>query len=325
MKGLTRRQAMRLFAATGATAGAAAVLAACGETQVVTKEVPVEKTVVKEVPVEKVVTQVVTKEAPVEKIVTKTVEVIKELQAQRGAIKIELATDHTSGPRGKALSWAIEQYGRLQPNVKVKYIPQDNIFYEKIAAEALAGTLSEVNLRDGVSFKQWVGEGIWLQINDILKKNKDFNPENYHFMPDVYTDIRDQDYPYNRVMLSPQFGMPYQAGTGGLVYNITAVEAAGVAPHKEGWRYDDLLEAAKKVTNADKQIFGLNADKAEEFYAFPAAYGYNNGQARVMGPKGAQIWGPFLGEGVKGWEWIIELIHKHKVAYKPEARKGLSG
>ena len=92
--GVSRRRVLK-----GATAGlfgaaGAAVLAACGETQVVTKEVikevPVEtvvtKEVVKEVPVETVVTKEVVKEVPVEKLVTtevvKEVEVIKEVAVE---------------------------------------------------------------------------------------------------------------------------------------------------------------------------------------------------------------------------------------------------
>ncbi|MCY4111994.1 MAG: hypothetical protein OXF96_08655, partial [Chloroflexi bacterium] len=60
--GVSRRRVLK-----GATAGlfgaaGAAVLAACGETQVVTKEV------IKEVPVETVVTREVVKEVPVETV-----------------------------------------------------------------------------------------------------------------------------------------------------------------------------------------------------------------------------------------------------------------
>ena len=57
---VTRRTLIRSLGVGAVSASAAAVLAACGETQVVTvekvveKEVPVEKTVVKEVPVETV-------------------------------------------------------------------------------------------------------------------------------------------------------------------------------------------------------------------------------------------------------------------------------
>ena len=85
-KAMTRRHLLRGAALGAFGAAGAAVLAACGETQVVTKEVikevQVEKVVtvteIKEVAVEKIVTQEVIKEVPVEKVVTVTE--IKEVE-----------------------------------------------------------------------------------------------------------------------------------------------------------------------------------------------------------------------------------------------------
>ena len=85
-KAMTRRHLLRGAALGAFGAAGAAVLAACGETQVVTKEVikevqvetVVTKEVIKEVPVEKIVTQEVIKEVPVERVVTVTE--IKEVE-----------------------------------------------------------------------------------------------------------------------------------------------------------------------------------------------------------------------------------------------------
>ena len=212
---MTRRQLMRAGGVTALGATGAAILAACGETQVVTvekivtRDVPVEKIVIKEVPVEKIVTKVITKEVPVE--------VIKEVEAQRRTVKIEFATDHTSGPRGKAMSWGIKRFEQLRPDIKIKYIPQTNIFYEKIGIEAAAGTLSEVNLLNGGTYQRHIEGESWLLINDLLAKNEDHDPDNYWFIPDSYSDNKDESYPYNRTMHGPQHGMPFQTVIGGLM------------------------------------------------------------------------------------------------------------
>ena len=76
---VSRRRLLQGAAAGLFGAAGAAVLAACGETQVVTKEV------IKEVPVERVVTKEVIKEVPVETVVTK--EVIKEVVVERVVTK----------------------------------------------------------------------------------------------------------------------------------------------------------------------------------------------------------------------------------------------
>ena len=93
-KAMTRRHLLRGAALGAFGAAGAAVLAACGETQVVTKEVikevqvetVVTKEVIKEVPVEKIVTQEVIKEVPVERLVT--TEVVKEVDVVREVEKI---------------------------------------------------------------------------------------------------------------------------------------------------------------------------------------------------------------------------------------------
>ena len=322
-------------AAVGATGVAGlAALAACGETQVVTvekiveKEVPVERIVEKEVPVDRVVEKIVRQDVPVEVVVERVVEreVMVEAKPVARTVKVEHATDHTSGPRGAAMSWAIERFALQRPDIKVKFIPQDHIYYEKIAIEAVAGTLSESNLLNGVSFQQFQGAGIWLNIDEILAKKDGYDPSNYWFQGDIYSDNMDQSYPYDSTRLQgPLYGMPYQGATGGIAYNLTMFEAAGANQPAEGMRYSDLLEEAKKLRDPENDIYGINASRSEQFQVFPQMYGYNNGQARVMGPDGHQIWGPPLDDGWKGYDDIVGYIHREGVAYLPEERSGLAG
>ena len=334
MRRLISRRYMLRGAAVGATGVAGmAALAACGETQVVTvekiveKEVPVERVVEKEVPVDRVVEKIVQKEVPVDRIVEKIVtrEVVVEAPPVTRTVKVEHATDHTSGPRGAAMSWAIERFAILRPDIKVKFIPQDHIYYEKIAIEAVSGTLSESNLLNGVSFQQFIGAGTWLEIDDILAKKDGYDPSNYWFQPDIYSDNRDQSYPYDSGRLQgPLFGMPYQGAIGGMMYNITLFEGAGANQPTEGMRYSDLLEEMKKIRDPENDIWGIRATRSEQFQVFPQMYGYSNGQARVDGPDGHQIWGPPLDDGWRGWQDIVDYIHTENVSYTPEERSGLS-
>ena len=179
MKPAISRRRMLRNAVVGVTGSAGlAALAACGETQVVTvekeveKEVPVERIVEKEVPVERVVEKIVKEEVAVEtvveKVVTREVQVMVEAQPEQRTVKIEFATDHTSGPRGKAMQWGIERSAVERPDIKIKFIPQNTIFYEKIAIEAAAGTLSAVNLLNGGTYQRHIESESWLLINDLL-------------------------------------------------------------------------------------------------------------------------------------------------------------
>ena len=292
---VSRRRMLR-NAAMGVTGAAGlAALAACGETQGVTvekiveKKVPVERIVEKEVPVERVVEKIVKEEVAVEtvveKFVTGEVQVMVEAQPEQRTVKIEFATDHTSGPRGKVMSWGIERFAGLRPDIRIKFIPQNHISYEKIAIGAAAGTLSEVNLLYGGTYQRHIESESWLLINDLRAKRDDHDPDNCWFIPDSYSDNEDESYPYDRTMHGPQHGIPFQTVIGGMHYNIDALVAAGVDEPVEGWRYDDLLEATKRVTDPDTGIYGLNADRGEQFYVFPAAFGYNDEAERPRGRR----------------------------------------
>ena len=95
MQVLTRRTFLTSASVGAAGVAGAAVLAACGETQVVEK--------------------IVTQEVVVEKIVTK--EVMVEVPAapaappQPAGDRITFSTDHAAGPRGKAMQWALRDSG----------------------------------------------------------------------------------------------------------------------------------------------------------------------------------------------------------------------
>ena len=354
--GISRRRMLR-GAVVGVTGSAGlAVLAACGETQVVTKEVPIETTVIKEVPVEKIVRETEIREVPVEKIVTqqvdrivtqtvevekvvekvvtetvevekvveKVVEVMVEAQPVQRTVKLEYATDHTSGPRGQAMQWAIERWEQIRPDVKIKFIPQDHIFYEKIAVEVAADTLSEINLLSGHSYGQFLEAGAWLESNDLLAKKDGFVPEDYLFSPDEHSDNRDQNNygKWNKVMNGPMHGMMYQGGINGLLYNIDAVAAAGAREPWDGMRFDELLEEMKKVTDHEQGIWGSDAGLGT---AFNCALGYNDSQRRVMGPEGHQVDGYFIDDGWQGLQWVADLMFVHNVAFRPEQRAEISG
>ena len=123
-------------------------------------------------------------------------------------------------------------------------------------------------------------------------------------------------------MNGPNHGMMYQGGSSGLLYNIDAVEAAGVREPWEGMRFDELLEEMKKATDQEQGIWGSDAGLGT---AFNCALGYNDSQRRVMGPDGHQIDGYFIGEGWRGLQWVADLMFEHQVAFRPEQRAQISG
>ena len=333
---ITRR---RLLAGAVGAAGAT-VLAACGETQIVEKivtqevikEVPVEKIVtqtqIKEVPVERIVTQTQIKEVAVDRVVTqiveKVVEKVVEAPAQARPVTFDFNSDHVSGPRGKSLQWAIGAYAQLRPNTRIRFRPQAD-WREKVNIQAVAGTLAEINLLSDSTFQQWVESGTWLQINDLLAKNPDFTPDEYHFSGDVYTDNKELPgpLPYDDTMRGPQYGMPYQgAGIAGLMYNVDLLEGAGVPEPQDGWDFDDLLEGAMKIRDPDAGVWGLRSIILSMQHT---CWGYNGLQKYIIGPEGHLVLGNFQGAGRDALERVWDYTYTYEVQFPPELRQEIGG
>ena len=111
---ITRRRIMAALG-VGSVGVTAQVLAACGESTptVVTKEVPVEKTVIKEVPVEKIVEKVVIKEVP--KVVEVVKEVVKEVvveaaPAAAATTPIRFMNYWAAGTRWETMKAGLEEF-----------------------------------------------------------------------------------------------------------------------------------------------------------------------------------------------------------------------
>ena len=222
---VTRRQMLRIGGSAALGISGAVALAACGETQVVTREVPVDRVVVKEVEVEKIVTQQVEKivtqevervvrqevpvekivevqkvvEVPVEKIVEKVVtrevekvvevEKIVEVEAMpvRQTAVLRLANDHSSGARGAAMSWALEKFAQQFPHIGIKFEPQDHLYIDSFSINIAAGSQPELALLDGGFFNTWVHRGGFARIDGALAKHPDWDPSKWYSPPDEMT------------------------------------------------------------------------------------------------------------------------------------------
>ena len=334
---LSRRSILRAGGAAAAGAAGVAILAACGETQVVTKEVPVEKTIIKEVPVEKIVTQVVERivtqevEKTVEKVVTQIVEVEKIVSAEPQAISavIRFASDHTSGPRGAAMSWALDRFKQTNPGIIIKLEPQSDLYMDSFGIQISAGTQAELALLDGGFIQQWVQAGAFTQINETLAKHADWDPNRWYFTPDEYSVVF-ADSPTDvhlTGIAGPQWGMPYQGNINGFMYNMTMMEAAGIEwPTAGKWGLEaEFLDAIKKGTDPSNEVYGLQMNyNGWVVWGSWARATQNSGQHMWRTPDGSR-WDIFEDGGDRGYTVAIETIHTHKVAPPLADTKKLSG
>ena len=270
--GMSRRKLLRAGGGLGLGAAGAAVLAACGETQIVevekivTQEVTVEKIVTQEVPVDRVVEKVVTQQVAVEvqKVVEveKVVEKIVEVEAAPAPVSQTFAfgTDHTSGPRGAAMQWALERFEQVSPHLNVKFVAAPTGTDEVYGVQFASGSQPEVALMTGWFAAGWYAAGAFVQIDDVLRKRDDFDPNDFFWYPDTATpNFQHTRHDPKTGMRGPAFGMNFQGNVETLAINLSMAEELGIPQPTPGsfGAFAEFQDALRMATDPDTNTFGI--------------------------------------------------------------------
>ena len=340
---ISRRRFVQAATPPLISTSATILFASCGQTRIVTTEVPIKTTVIKEVPVERIVTRTEIKEIPVErivvkpvviekvvtKVVTKIVEKTIEAAPKRPAAVIRLAHDHTSGVRGRHMQWSLNQFAKTHPHIAVKFEPKNYLFRDSFGIQLAGGSQAEVALLDGGFFHHWVDKGAFVQINDHLAKKPTYNAQDYCMWPDQCTINFQNSFPipFNEGLKGPQFGLPYQAQLNGVYYNYTLFESAGIPqPSPGNWGLEmEFLDALRRLTNRETNQYGLQS--SGDMWRYWAGWGralaydedllyYDETASRMtIFDEGAE----------KAHDFVIDAIWKERVSNKLSDAKNLSG
>jgi ABC-type glycerol-3-phosphate transport system substrate-binding protein len=231
-------------------------------------------------------------------------------------------TDHVSGVRGKSTKWALENFAQFRPNVDIKFTPQSGDFVEAFAIQLAAGTAPEAALLGWGFFG--AHQESFTQINDVLDKHQDFNGDDLIFEPDSYTINYDVGYPFTDQWSGAAFGLPYQGNVSGHQYNIDLYDQMGIEQPSESWTYaNEWLEAAKQGTDVDNDIWGTKYGGGGSPHEW-TPIGWGHGGKQFISPDGTHT-SVFDDGGGKGFQFIVDLIHEHKVSPPVGAQKELSG
>ena len=331
---ITRRRIMAALG-VGSVGVTAQVLAACGESTptVVTKEVPVEKTVIKEVPVEKIVEKVVVKEVPVEKIVVKTETQIKEVPVDKIVIKevpkivektvvkevvveaapaaaattpIRFMNYWAAGTRWETMKAGLEEFDKRYPNIQYKLEKLPPGFYrDKVNIMFAAGTIGDVLVLNGARMREFAS--MLLTLNDLLGP-AGVNIDDYLILAREYPDKSDTE---NLSVGDALKGMPFMSGVNGWVYNVDKFEADGVANPTADATWDSQLEDGKKMSNPDTNHYGFHNGTGGEFRWLPLISA-NGGWLFTDKKRPATASGFNTTGGREAFQWYVDVSMKHK-------------
>ena len=147
-----------------------------------------------------------------------------------------------------ALEQIAADFEKANPNIKVKIqVTPWEQYWTKLQAAAGGGAAPDVFWMNGPNFQLYASNGVLAPVSGQI--------ENDGVDTSVYPDALIELYSLDGEL----YGLPKDFDTIGLWYNKTLFDAAGISHPDENWTWEDLQDAAAKLSDKDKGTFGITA------------------------------------------------------------------
>ena len=196
----------------------------------------------------------------------------------------------------KALDGIIAAFQKENPGITVKYTtaPFDT-YFTKLQTDVAAGQAPDVFELNYENFVTFASKGTLRELGSLMRKDTTLAADTFY--PAAQNAFKYQ---------SVQYGLPMTFSTVVLFYNKDLFDKAGVAYPTKSWTWKEELEAAKKLTDASKKVWGdFQPVQFWEFYKVAAQAG---GGLKVS--PSVQIDTPKNREAL---HWLVDKVLVHKV------------
>jgi multiple sugar transport system substrate-binding protein len=149
----------------------------------------------------------------------------------------------------------IKDYNALKTGITVEYrqIQFDDVVSEAMRAYS-TGQAPDIIAIDNPEHALFASRGAFLNLTDLISKSQVIKPENY--FPGPLASVKWDD---------KYFGVPKATNTIALYYNKDMFKAKGLDPNKPPQTWDELLDAARKLTDPAANVYGITfSAKANE-------------------------------------------------------------
>ncbi|MEV0408817.1 sugar ABC transporter substrate-binding protein [Actinoallomurus sp. NPDC050550] len=165
-----------------------------------------------------------------------------------GGGKVELTYRIWDKNQQPAMQQIVERFQASHPNIHVTVqLTASAEYWTKMQADATGGSAPDVFWMNGPHAQLYASNGVLLPLSDRLKRDG-VDLVNY---PTTLTSL----YAYH----GTQYGIPKDFDTIGLWYNKKLFDAAGVKYPDDKWTWQNVADAARKLTNASKGVYGIAA------------------------------------------------------------------
>jgi multiple sugar transport system substrate-binding protein len=215
-----------------------------------------------------------------------------------------------SGPEKETFDKAIAKFETDNPGIKLEQVNVPFAGYSDKIQTMMAGkTAPDIIYMSQLWFQSFAEKNAFMNLQPFIDKDPDFNAKDFHpvladagkYKGNTQWIARDLDYLV-------------------LYYNKDMFKAANIELPNETWTWDNLLDAAKKLTK------DTNNDGKTDQYGFLAPNGYisfpwlwqNGGSVLNKDRNQTSITDP---KSVEALQWLGDLTTKYKVSPAPDVMK----
>lgn len=188
-----------------------------------------------------------------------------------------------------------DKYEEENPNIKIEIqLTPYSQYWTKLEAAATGEVLPDIFWINGPNIVKYASNGMLLPMDEMVEKdNVDLS-----VFPEGLINLYTVD--------GKLYGMPKDWDLTALWYNKKLFDEKGVEYPNENWTWDDMVDAARKLTDKSKGIYGVvsRPETQEGIYdTIPQSGGYiisddrtKSGYDSPEAIKGTQIWLDLLDE-----------------------------
>ena len=202
--------------------------------------------------------------------------------------------------------WRQENQG---VDIKGEYVGED--YWTKLQTQIGAGTPPDVGIGEFVRVVSFGKGNVLMELDDLIARDK--VPLDQNFSASV-AQYRWQSGEFDSGGKGGKmYGLPSDGQGHIFVYNKKMFDEAGVKYPTDDWTWNDVVEAAKKMTKPDQNKWG----------AYVPGLGVLNRGNFLYAAGGELISQDFkksgldMPETIDAYKWAWDLIYTHKVAPKP--------
>ena len=192
--------------------------------------------------------------------------------------------------------------------VNLQILPWDQ-YWTKLQTLSATGGLPDVFCMSAAYAWEYADKKITMDLQPLF--DRDFKAADYYMPVTQNMWIR-----YPDSTTGDLYAMPFRWVLGGLFYNKDIFDAAGVAYPQDNWTYNDMLEAAKKLTKTDASgqttTWGMyvQPDHINLDPMIKANGGY------VLDPANKKC-GLTEPAAINSLQWMVDATYKYKVSPPP--------